>query len=497
MNVVGRDHEIKILENLLTSSKPEFLAVYGRRRVGKTFLIREFFKAQQDVIFFNVSGAKNAPLTEQINHFMQQMGAVFYGGAELKASKGWDQAFEKLTKAFEIRPPDKKIVLFFDELPWMATKNSKLLSTLDYYWNQHWSNHKNLKLIICGSSASWIIQKIINSRGGLHNRITEKIALEPFNLTDTECFLHHSGIQLNRSQILQIYMAMGGIPYYLSKIKKGMSAAQIIESLAFSKKSFLLEEFDNLFSSLFEDGEVHEKLVKIIGKHRYGIGQRNLLQKAGKSTSGGGGVKKLKELEDAGFIERFKPLYHQKKGIYYRLIDEYTIFYLKWIEPIRDELQSQSLEPGNWQALQNTPEWYAWAGYAFEAVCYKHISAIRQRLALGVTALASSWRFSPTKGTPEHGAQIDLLFDRKDGAITLCEIKYTNEPFALTKEHWEALNRKIKVFTEKTQTKKQIFLALISANGIKPTLYSEEFISGLVILEDLFDKFQRQNNATH
>lgn len=486
MKLIGRDNQIKVLENILNSARPEFLAIYGRRRVGKTFLIREFFKNKNEIIFFNVSGTKGGILREQIRHFTQQMGLAFYNGAELKANKNWDQTFEQLTKAINTCSPNKKIILFFDELPWMATKNSRLLSMLDYYWNQHWSNYSNLKLIICGSSASWIIQKIIKSRGGLHNRITEKIALEPFDLKDTEKFLNSLGVKLTHSQILLIYMAMGGIPYYLSKIKKGMSAAQTIELLAFSKKAFFLEEFDNLFASLFDDGDVYEKLIKIIGKTRYGIGQRRLLEMMGKALLGSGGVKKLRELEEAGFIESFKPLYHQKKGIYYRLIDEYTIFYLKWIEPIRDMLQSQSLETGNWQALQNTPEWHSWAGYAFEAVCYKHISAIRKALCLGPTALASSWRFSPHKNSKQPGAQIDLLFDRKDGAITLCEIKYTAEPFTLNRDYFEILQRKIKVFVDSTKIKKQIFLTMISASGIKPTIYSEEIVNGLVTLEDFF-----------
>lgn len=488
MPLIGRDKQIKILENILNSARPEFLAIYGRRRVGKTFLVREFFKNQKEILFFNVSGTKGGTLKEQIRHFTQQMGMAFYNSAELKVNKNWDQTFEQLTKAINTCSSNKKIILFFDELPWMATKNSRLLAMLDYYWNQHWSNNPNLKLIICGSSASWIIQKIIKSRGGLHNRITEKIALEPFDLNDTKKFLNSLNIKLTHSQILLIYMTMGGIPYYLSKIKKGMSAAQTIELLAFSKKAFFLEEFDNLFASLFDDGDIYEKIVKLIGKNRYGIGQRRLLEAMGKTLVGSGGIKKIRELEEAGFVESFKPLYHQKKGIYYRLIDEYTIFYLKWIEPIRDMLQSQSLEPGNWQALQNTPEWHSWAGYAFEAVCYKHISAIRKTLSLGPTALASSWRFSPHKNSKQKGAQIDLLFDRKDGVITLCEIKYTAEPFSLTKDYFEILQRKIKVFAEKTKTKKQIFLSLVSANGIKPTLYSEDIVSGLVTLEDFFSE---------
>jgi AAA+ ATPase superfamily predicted ATPase len=485
MTLIGRDKEIKILDHMLTSKKPEFLALYGRRRVGKTYLIRQFFK-DMDVIFFYVTGSKDGPLAEQIKHFTKQISQVFLNGLELGPTKTWDEAFEKLTKAFDHVPNDKKLVLFFDELPWMATRKSRLLQTLDYYWNQFWSDNPRIKLIVCGSAASWIIHKIIRNKGGLYNRITEKIHLEPFDLQGTKQFLYSMGIRLNHQQILLIYMVTGGIPYYLSKIKKGKSAIQIIEDLAFSKRAFLLEEFDDLFASLFDEGEIYRKIVEVIAKTPQGIGKRKLLETIGKFAVGSGGTRKLRDLEETGFIMAFKPLYHKKKGIYYRLSDEYILFYLKWIEPIRHNLQEQSLDAGNWQAMQNTPEWNSWLGYAFESVCYKHISFIRKALSLSPNALASSWRYVPRKNSKSRGAQIDLLFDRKDDAITLCEIKYSHEPFILKKEHVESLNRKIMVFKEQTRTKKQLFLSMICASGIKDNDYSETMISSTSTLDDFF-----------
>lgn len=486
MNLVGRDQEVEILNKLFNSDKPEFLALYGRRRVGKTYLIRQFFQKQK-AVFFNVTGTKDGSMFDQIGNFARQVGDVFYAGADITPQENWNETFRQLTKAFDLIGKNKKIVLFFDELPWMATKNSKLLQTIDYYWNQHWSNDKRIKLIICGSSASWIIHKIIKNKGGLHNRITKKIRLEPFDLADTKRFLYANGVKLNDQQIFSLYAAIGGVPYYLSAVEKGFSAAQIIERLAFSKQAFLLEEFDNLFISLFDDGDVHSEVVRFIAEQRYGIGKRNLLEIMGKKAVGSTGVKKLRELEDAGFIMGFKPLYHIKKGVYYRLVDEYTLFYLRWIEPIRETLQIGSLEVGNWQAMQNTPEYYSWLGYAFESICYKHLANIRKALKINPTAIAGSWRYVPIKNSTQRGAQIDLLFDRKDDAVTLCEIKYTSEPFVLTKEYVDVLQRKIAVFKEQTKTKKQIFLALISANGIKNNYYAENLFCGVVTLGDLFE----------
>ncbi len=486
MNLIGRTEEISILEEIFCSDKPEFLALYGRRRVGKTYLIRRFFEGK-NAIFFNVAGSKGGTRTEQIAHFIEQVGKAFYGGTSLMVPKNWDAAFNMLTHAIEQQGKKKKIVLFFDELPWMATKKSHLLQTLDYYWNQHWSNDKRIKLIICGSSASWIINNIVKNKGGLHNRITQKIYLEPYTISETKHFLESRGIKLKNQQVLLIYMVTGGVPYYLSHIKKWLSASQIIENLAFTKKGILLEEFDSLFSSLFDNSEVYIHLVRTIASQRNGIGQRELLKTIGKAKMGSTGIKKLKELEETGFIMSFMPHSHNRQGIYYRITDEYILFYLKWIEPIKKTLQRKSLDHGNWQAIQQTPEWNNWRGYAFEAFCYKHISVIRKALSISPDAIADSWRYVPRKGMSERGAQIDLLFDRRDDAITICEIKYSDEPFTLTKEYVEVLKRKMDVFREQTRTKKQLFLAFISVNGIKNNFYADDMINGVVALDDFFD----------
>jgi len=485
INIVGRQEEVKILQQMLSSDMSEFLCLYGRRRVGKTFLIREFFQ-NEDAVFFNVTGAKDAPMMEQLKHFMSEQGRVFYHGAKLQTVKNWDDAFNALTQAFVASPINKPIILFFDELPWMATKRSRLLQNLDYYWNQHWSRDQRIKLIVCGSSASWILHKIVRDKGGLYNRMTREIHLEPFNLLEVKSFLNSMGVNLNNQQILLLYMVTGGIPYYLIRAEKGLTAIQLIEKLAFSKKGFLLKEFDNLFGSLFDDDEVYADIVRAIGKYRYGIGQQELFNALGKHAQGGAYSKKLKNLEETGFIMSYVPIFHKEKGVYYRITDEYTLFYLKWIEPLRKNLQKIALSPGNWQEMQNSPEWNSWLGYAFENVCYNHLPAIRKALHISPTAIADSWRYTPRKHDEEKGAQIDLLFDRKDGAITICEIKYSTKPYVITKEYVDNLRCKMAVFQKQTRTKKQLFIAMITVMGLKNNYYAEDICSGVVTLGDLF-----------
>ncbi len=482
-----RDAELLILEKIFNSESPEFLAIYGRRRVGKTFLVRSYFSTKENAIFFNSTGMRDGTLSEQLTNFTEEIGNAFlYKGAKLEIGDNWRDTFKILTDNITAAPPTKKIVLFFDEFPWMATKNSRLLQNLDYFWNQHWSKDKRIKLIICGSSASWIIDKIVHNKGGLHNRLTREISLDPLNLLDTKKFLRKSGVSLNNKQVMQIYMITGGIPYYLSRIEKNLSVIQNIDNLAFRKKGLLVEEFDKLYSSLFDDYEIHEEIIRTIANHKYGIGQNELFHEVDASLRGKSGLSKLDALIKSNFIISFKPMGHSSRGIYYKVIDEYTLFYLAWIEPLKQTLLQKSLKRGYWEKQHNTAKWHTWAGYAFEAICYKHIPQISEALQLSPTAIPHTWRYAPKKSSHTRGAQIDLLFDRDDDAITICEIKHTEKPFIIDNEYADKLQRKLDVFREITGTKKQLFLAMISANGIKQNKYSDKLISNVVTLAALF-----------
>lgn len=419
---------------------------------------------------------------------MLEIGRVFYSGTELKPQKTWEAAFEQMTKAIEFIPKNEKIVLFFDELPWMATKRSRLLQALDYYWNRYWVDNNRLKLIICGSSASWIIKNIVNNKGGLHNRITQLIELKPFDLSGIKEFLNYKGIKLNNNQILQIYMVAGGIPHYINHIKRGLSATQNIDLLCFHKDGILFKEFNNLFAALFDESGIYSDIIRIIAKHHYGISQAELLKQIGETARGGSMVARLKDLENAGFIVSFIPYKHKQKGIYYRIFDEYILFYLCWIEPISKTIQKLEELDNYWETKADSAAWKSWAGYAFESICYKHIANIRKALKISPDAKVGSWCFTPRKHHKEEGAQIDLLFDRNDGTITLCEIKYSKEPFVIDKQCAKDLMRKVNVFKSKTRTTKQIFVAMVSSSGIRPTMYSEELITNVITLDNIFNE---------
>ena len=423
---------------------------------------------KQDVIFFRVTGMKETAFKKQIRHVTDEIGNTFYDGAKLEAKKDWSETFLLLTDAIrKIKDKNKPVVLFFDEFPWMATKRSSLLQTLDHYWNHSWSDNQRIKLIICGSSSSWIIDKIVNNKGGLHNRLTKNIRLDPFNLNDTKSYLISRGVNLNHSHIIQLYMVTGGIPYYLVHVSKGLSAAQIIAHLAFNKNSLLLNEFDNLYSSLFENSEGYIDLIRIIYKKRHGISQVEIIEKSKYFSKGGRIIKRLQELEEAGFIVSFIPFQHKKRGVYYRLVDEYTLFYFYWIEPVRKKLKKSDLDISYWETIQKSSAWKAWSGYAFEALCFKHLPQIRKALGIGADAIVDSWRYLPRNVDHDDGAQIDLLFDRNDNAITLCEIKYTHEPFTIDKNISLCFRKKIPHSKRANQNKKTIVLGDHICDGIK------------------------------
>lgn len=482
--IIGRKHEKAMLDDAMNSPRAEFIAVYGRRRVGKTYLIKNHLQSKPCALF-QMTGIYKGKLKTQLARFAKELGVAFYQNAPIKIPLDWMEAFESLTQALSNIPQDKKIVIFLDELPWLAGNKSGMMSALEYFWNRHWVDDTRIKLVVCGSAASWLIKRIIKNKGGLHNRVTRKIRLLPFDLKDTLQYLKHIGVACDLKQTLKIYMVMGGIPFYLNQLKSNYSIDQNIDALFFNPDGALFDEFDEVFASLFNNKEQYKELITLIGSMQSGI-RRSVLDKENKLSGKGGRLtKRLEDLEYAGFITSYTPYGHKKFGQYYRLSDEYCYFYLKWMEPIRGMVKQNKTE-NYWCSQINTPAYHQWLGYAFESVTFKHVSQIRKALNIGDGSFASSWRYSPRVGVLEKGAQIDLLLDRSDDAISICEIKYTDQPFSIDKQYAANLVNKVDVFKKITKTSKQLFLVIISANGLKETMYSAGLISQTISAEDFF-----------
>lgn len=476
--IVGRKKELRALERVYQSKTAEFVVLYGRRRVGKTYLIREFF-SNKECLFFQANGVQKGALDVQLSHFSDAMAQAFTHGIALKIPRSWDEAFQTLNQFLVHATSHKKIVLFLDELPWLATKKSGCLQALDYYWNRYWSTDSRLILVVCGSSVSWLINNILYNKGGLHNRCTCEIKLDPFLLPDVHQYLKYKGVELNHQHVLALYMSLGGIPYYLNYVEKGLSAAENIQHILFDQHAPLKDEFRKLFHSLFQDASHYIELITLIAQKRQGVARAEIETVLGSSQSGGRLTERLNGLIQTNFIEAYTP-WDKKRGVFYRVIDEFSLFYSYWVEPQKTHKPPKHY----WLNKTTQPQYHAWAGYAFEAVCFKHIDAILEALNITTAEHITSWRTTGNK--TDTGAQIDMLIDRSDDAITLCEIKYTDRPFVINKNESELLKRKLTVFTDNTKTKKNIFFVLISANGLNENDYSQAILSKTITLENLF-----------
>jgi len=476
MEIVGRVDEIKIMEELLKSETPELLAVYGRRRVGKTFLIKTYYSKHMT---FSCSGQYNGKTREQLINFTDQLNKWFPNNKSSVAADTWQHAFARLKECIETVKHKRKKVLFFDELPWLDSHKSGFLSSFSYFWNMYAAQRPDILVVICGSAASWIIDKVVNSKGGLHNRITRRIRLLPFTLKESEEYLHRRGIAFDHYQLLQLYMVMGGVPAYLNAVEVGKSAAQNIEKICFSKDGVLASEFNNLYSALFNSPEKHIQVIQALAKKNKGLTRTEIL-KVSKFLTGGGVTAVLNELAESGFIEKTYPFEKKEKDSLYRLTDEFSLFYFKFM------YGQKGNEKGQWLIKQGTPAYMSWCGYAFENICLKHIAQIKKALQIGgVQSSASSWYKAGNK--EDTGAQIDLLIDRADRCINICEVKFSTKPLAIEKKNAAELQNKLLVFRQQTDTRKTLLLTLITTYGLADNKYSQQLAPTEITMESLFE----------
>lgn len=470
--IIGRKKELQRLDSIVQSKKSEFLTVYGRRRVGKTYLIREYFNYRFD---FQISGLANADTSQQLFNFDTALGKQSNLVYE-SPSGNWLIAFQRLMAHLENIPRAGKKVIFFDELPWFDTPGSDFMMGLEHFWNSWASNRKDVLLIVCGSAASWMINVLINNDGGLHNRITQKMKIEAFTLQEAEEMLLAKDSVLDRYQIVQLYMALGGIPYYLEAVQPNLSAVQNIQQLFFDSSGLLKNEFFNLYRSLFRKYEVYEKVVEALATKTEGLQRAEVIKLSG-VASGGTLSKVLADLEESGFIRAYNSLDQKKQKILYRLSDFYTAFYFRFIK------NGQYQGENSWINLIDNPVQRTWQGFAFEQICIDHISQIKKALGIsGVQSNHASWKGS----TEEKSAQVDLLIDRRDQVINLCECKFSLDTFSIDKEYAEKLRSKISTFKTVTKTRKAVFLTMITTYGVEKNKYANQLVQNEVTMEDLF-----------
>ena len=474
--IIGREPEIKELQALYQANKPVFAVVYGRRRVGKTFLVRELFK---DKLSFYHTGL--SPYELQDKKLKEQQLANFgrslakYGSDSKMTPSDWFEAFDALIDLLEKQDESKRQVVFIDELPWMDTPRSGFITALEHFWNGWGAGRENLMLIVCGSATSWISDKLLNNKGGLFDRTTDEIKLRPFTLGECQSYYQANGIVMSKYDQVQCYMATGGIPYYISMLQKGKSLAQNIDHLFFGANAKLGWEFDRLYSSLFTNAEDCKKIVRLLAQKQQGFTRKEITEQT-KLADGGGLSATLKALEVSDFISSYVKYGYPKREVYYRLTDFYSKFYLSFIDG------KKTTNPNFWQDNQLTPSLTAWRGFTFESLCFYHLPQIKQALGIsGVQTEASPWKSRKEK----DGAQIDLVIERADHINNICEMKFCEDDFSISAAYDKNLRHKISTFQEETKCKNALHLTLVTTYGLKFNEYAGR-IQSVITMEDLF-----------
>ena len=472
--VVGRLAAKQVLATAYSSAEASLVSVVGRRRIGKTFLVKQVYA---DVLRFQVTGIAGASKVDQLANFALRIESAFGESPGSIRYSDWLQALADLTRRLDATAfgDGSRIGVFFDELPWLASRRSGFLQAFSWFWNS-WAVDRDIVVVICGSAASWMVKKVVRDRGGLHNRITHRIRLEPFTLAEVRAFAEVRGLVDDPYQLVQLYMALGGVPFYLNQVLPGESAQQAIDRLLFAAAAPLEGEFANLYASLFESAEQHVAVVRALSSKQQGL-RRNELAKLAGIGSSGTLARVLEELELSGFIMRSVPFGKKRNDALYRLVDEYTRFYFAFVEGHRQGTQ-------RFTDLASRPRYRAWAGYAFENVALRHEQQLRAALGIsGIHAVTSSYIANANEVA--DGVQIDLLFDRADRTVTLIEVKFTEEPFVLTKSYAAALRAKRSRFRQHTGTRKHVQVVLLTTFGLSSTAHVAGVVDVVLEIEAL------------
>lgn len=476
--LISRKQQIRELTDIYNSGKSEFVVVCGRRRVGKTFLVREFFK--EKFTFYHTALSPVELSQEQLTEKQLVAFATTLKnyGAELdRMPKDWFESFEELKKLIKHQPSDKRVVVFIDEMPWLDTKGSGFITAFESFWNGFGDGCQNLVLIVCGSATTWISDKLINNYGGLYGRITRQICLEAFTLRECEDYYKNSGLTFGRYDQAILYMALGGVPYYMSYLKKDVSVAQNIDYLFFAKNAALKDEFNRLCASQFLENDKYKSVLKCLSSRRLGYTRKEISDKT-KIPFGGGLTDILKALEVSGFVMPYTFYKGSKREVYYKLTDLFTLFWMHFLNAATPP------KTDYFTTMQQSAEVKSWLGFAFEELCFVHRSQIAKALGIsGIFTEFMPWRYL---GDEDHdGAQVDMVISRADNMINLCEMKFCSEIFSVSKDYEADLRHKLHTFIETTKTKKSVTMILVTTFGLKYNMYFSRF-QRAVILDDLF-----------
>ena len=483
--IIGREYEVKKLNEFYDSGSAELIALYGRRRVGKTYLIDEVF---EDRICFRHSGLspidskyeheskRQSRMKDQLTHFYRSL--LEYGSTATKAPKSWLEAFYMLEDLLNEKYEGKsRILVFIDEIQWLDTPRANFMTGFEAFWNGWACHRKNVMVIVCGSSSSWVLDNVINNHGGLYNRVTHEIKLSPFTLNECERFFESRSVTMSRYDIIQSYMMVGGIPFYLQYFEREYSLPQNIDRIFFTDNAILKNEYDRLFFSMFVNPDAMKAIINALFSKRSGLSRKELTKEAG-ITDGGDLSKQLKALLSGDFIMEYNSFGNDKNETFYKLIDPFCLFYLEFMQGKKRK------KAQNWINIEESASVRTWKGYAFENVCWNHRQCIKTALQIGgVSTTESLWS---KRGTIEsHGTQIDMIIERKDNVVNMCEMKFCSDDFEVDLDYHKTLETRKKLLREKISKKSVVHNTLVTTYGLAHKGYYSDFVN-VITMEELF-----------
>ena len=469
--MIGRQRELEDLTEYCRSSKAELICVYGRRRVGKTYLVENAFGG---LFSFSATGSEDKRDRTQLKVFHNALRQ--FGCQERYMPNDWFDAFGRLRSILEsadvARSMEGRRVVFLDEFPWFASKRSEFLFAFADFWNSWASRQDDMVVIVCGSATSWIIKNLFENTGSLYNRITRQMYIAPFNLHETEQMAESLRLGWSRDAILQCYMVFGGLPYYIDMLDRRKSLAQNIDALCLDVHGPLKREVPHLMEATLGNSPLHRDILRKLSTSKAGIRRKDLVDSLQDGNSGS--LKRaLDDLEKCGYIRKYKNRYEKRKPTVYQLVDPFLLFSFRFIE---------GKEPSSWSAFSGTQAYYAWRSNAFEIACLCHLRQIKHAIGIsGVQTECFPWKSSMS----DPGVQIDLVIERADKVTNLCEMKYTDEEFSIDEEHEQKLRYKRQVFLDESKTGNVCLLTLVSAHDLKESIHSWD-IAATVTADDLF-----------
>ena len=494
--MIGRKKEIKLLNEICDLEESSLVAIYGRRRIGKTYLVNHMFKKyRQDCLFFEFTGAYDGDKRGQIDNFIDQVYEWFYVEPSFEI-KSWSDAFRFLKrtidKEIKKRDSNEKVIVFLDEVPWIDRSNKGgFLSALGYFWNTWCEPRENVVLILCGSNSSWIRDKILkNARGSLYQRVTHQISMYPFDLKETKAYLlEQKGFMIDNKTVTDIYMIFGGVAKYLSFLNPNESSAENIDRVFFSIHGSMYREYDELFSSLFADkSDYYKSVIELLCTRRSGFSLSDI-SKAFNEKLGGKLRLAIAELEECGFIKGLSKYGNSVRGVNYMIVDPYILFHHKWIKGFsRNDIATL---PNNYWLHKSSSQSYAvWSGYAFEIVVMVNIRLYLNAIGrLGFFSGVYHWQHM-AKSEDEQGAQIDMVVNYGNNIFDILECKYYNSEYVISKEYAKNIKNKLSMFKKYglySKQKSELRLVFLTSYGVKMNAEAHSLNISRVCLDDLFE----------